>query len=257
MLFDRYTEDARRAIATAKEEAAKVGSPHIEADHLLLGIVRAAEPDLKELLRLKELENSLRAELRATAQSESRQMPTDLPLSNPGKRILAFAAEEAMRLDSPGIGSGHLLLGVLRESESIASRLLTAHNLDLAWVRQIVGSLRRHDDTEKTSRSIALASRMKRWYWIGIAGQLTLIVLLGVVVANSTITGRHLLVIASVWFLVVLAWMKLGPFSFFLSLGKQNRAKAAIICAFGWCFQVFIYGWLLPLSIGIYRVTVR
>jgi hypothetical protein len=170
---------------------------------------------------------------------------------------LAYAAEGAVRLNSPGIGSGHLLLGVLRESESIASSLLIAHNVDLARVRQIVGALRTHEDTEKSSRSIGLASRIKRRYWIGIAGQLTLIVLLGVVVANSTITGRHLLVIASVWFLAVLAWMKLGPSSFFLSLGKQNRAKTAVIYAFGWFYQVFMFGWLLPLSIGIYRVTVR
>jgi hypothetical protein len=240
----------------AKEEAASIGSPHIEAEHLLLGVSRAVEPDLKELLRLKELEDTLRADLKANAQFESRQTPADLPLSNPGKRILAYAAEEAVRLNSPGIGSGHLLLGVLRES-STASRLLIAHNVDLARVRQIVGALRTHEDTGKSSRSMGLASRIKRRYWIGIAGQLALIVLLGVVVANSTITGRHLLVIASVWFLAVLGWMKLGPSSFFLSLGKQNRAKTAVIYAFGWFLQVFLFGWLLPLGIGIYRVSVR
>ena len=67
----------------AKEEAANIGSPHIEAEHLLLGIARAVEPDLKELLRLKELEDTLRADLRANAQSESRQTPADLPLQIP------------------------------------------------------------------------------------------------------------------------------------------------------------------------------
>jgi hypothetical protein len=257
MFFDRYTEDARRAVAMAKEEAANVGSPHIEAEHLLLGVARAVEPDLEELLRLKELADTLRADLRANAQFESRQTPADVPLSNPGKRILAYGAEEAVRLNSPGIGSGHLLLGVLRESESIASRLLIAHDVDLARVRQIVGALRTREDTGKSSRPIGLASRIKRRIWIGIAGQLMLIVLLGVVVGNSTIAGRHLLVIASVWFLAVLAWMKLRPSSFFLSLGKQNRAKTVVIYAFGWFYQVFMFGWLLPLSIGIYRVTVR
>ena len=154
----------------AKEEAANVGSPHIEAERLALGVARAVEPDLKELLRLKELEGTLRADLRAHAQFESRQTPADLPLSNPGKRILAYAAEEAVRLNSPGIGSGHLLLGVLRESESIASSLLIAHNVDLARVRQIVGALRTHADTEKSSRSIGLASRIKRRYGLELQG---------------------------------------------------------------------------------------
>jgi len=257
MFFDRFTEDARRAVAIAKEEAANIRSPHIEAEHLLLGISRAIEANLKEALRLKEVEDALRADFRANAQFESPEAPADLPLSNPGKRILAYAAEEAIRLNSPGIGSGHLLLGVLRESESIPSRLLIAHNVDLARARQIVTTLRSHKDSEKSSGSIGLASRVKRRYWIGVAAQVTLIVLLGVVVADSTITGRHLLLIAAAWFLIVLAWMKLGPSDFFLSLGKQNRAKIAVIYAVGWFYQVFMFGWLLPLGIGIYRVTVR
>ena len=65
------------------KEAASIGSPHIEAEHLLLGVARAVEPDLKELLRLKELENTLRADLRAHAQFESRQTPADLRFQIP------------------------------------------------------------------------------------------------------------------------------------------------------------------------------
>jgi hypothetical protein len=70
-MFDRYTEAARQAVAISKEEAAKLRSPHIETEHLLLGISRSSEPALKELLRLKEVEDSLRADLGATAQLES------------------------------------------------------------------------------------------------------------------------------------------------------------------------------------------
>lgn len=257
MFFDRYTEDTRRAVAMAKQEAASIGSPHIEAEHLLLGVSRALDPDLKELLRLKDVEDTLRADLSANAQFEPPHSPADLPLSNPCRRIFAYAAEEAVRLNSPGIGSGHLLLGILRESESTASRLLVAHNLDLARVRQILRARRTHADTGAPSRSIGLASRIKRRYWIGVAMQFTFIILLGVAVAKSTITGRHLLVLASVWFLAVLAWIKLGPSSFFLNLGRQSRAKIAVIYALGYFLQVFAFGWLAPLCIGIYRVTVR
>lgn len=257
MFLDRYTADARRAVDIAKEEAANSGSPYIEAEHLLLGICRASEPDLKERLRLKELEDGLRADRSASAQPESHQTPVSVPLSNPGKRILAYSAEEAIRLNSPGIGSGHLLLGVLRESESLASRLLISHNVDMARAREIVAALRTPEGTERNSGSMGLASRIKRRYWIGVAVQVTLIVLLGVVIANSTITGRHLLAVATVWFLAVLAWMKLGPSDFFISLGKQNRAKIAVTYAIGWLLQVFTLGWLMPLGIGLYRVTVR
>lgn len=257
MFFDRYTPDARQAVDIAREEAAKSGSPQVEAEHLLLGICRMSAPDLKELLRLKELEDGILADLRASAQFDSRQTPANLPLSNAGKRIVAYAVEEAVRLNSPGIGSGHLLLGVLRETDSRASRLLIAHNVDLAQARQIVATLRMHEGTGRSPGSIGLASRIKRRNWIGTAVQVILIVLLGVLIANSAITGRTLLVVAAVWLLTVLAWMKLGPSNFFVSLGKQNRAKTVLAYALVWFLQVFTLGWIMPLGIGLYRVTVR
>ena len=98
---------------------------------------------------------------------------------------------------------------------------------------------------------------MKRRYWIGVGVQLALIVLLGAAVAKSTVTGRYLLVISAIWFTVALAWNQLGPSSFFLSLGKRSPAKIAVIYAFGYLIQLFMFGWLLPLGVGIYRITVR
>jgi len=232
-------------------------SPCIEAEHLLLGISRSSEPVLKEPLRLKEVEDSLRADLGATAQLNSSDKPADLPLSSPSKRILAYAAEEAVRLNSRWITSGHLLLGVLRESESIASRFLVAHNVDLQTARQIVATSRTHGVTEQPASLIGLASTIKRRFWIGIVVQLVLIVLLGVAMAKSTVTGRSLLVIAAVWFVAAIAWNQLGPSSFFLGLGKRNPAKIAVVYAFGSLYPLFMFGWLLPLCVGIYRVTVR
>ena len=64
---------------------------------------------------------------------------------------------------------------------------------------------------EKSGSSIGLESTIKRRFWIGIAVQLALGVLLGVGVAENTFVGRHLLVIAAVWFMAALAWNKLGP----------------------------------------------
>jgi len=256
-MFDRYTEDARQAVAIAKEEAAKLRSPYIEAEHVLLGISHSSESALKEHLRLEEVEDSLRADLGATAQLDSSEKPVDLPLSNPSKRILAYAAEEAVRLNSRGIAAGHLLLGVLRESESIASRFLVAHNVDLQTARQIVATSRKHGATEQSDSSIGLASTIKRRFWIGMALQLALVVLLGVAMAKSRVTGRSLVVMAAIWFVAAIAWNRLRPSSFFLNLGKRNRAKIAVVYALGCLYQLFMFGWLFPLGIGIYRVSVR
>jgi hypothetical protein len=67
----------------------------------------------------------------------------------------------------------------------------------------------------------------------------------------------HLLMAASLWFVAVLAWNQLGPSSFFLSLGRRNRTKIALVFAFGWFFQLFTFGWLAPLAIGMYRIALR
>jgi hypothetical protein len=101
------------------------------------------------------------------------------------------------------------------------------------------------------------ASPIKRRYWIGVAVQLAVLVLLGVAVAKSTVTGRHLLVIAAIWFTAALAWNQLGPSSLLLSLGKRNPAKIAVIHAIGWLLHLLMLGWLVPLGVGIYRITVR
>jgi len=99
--------------------------------------------------------------------------------------------------------------------------------------------------------------RYTRRFWIGVLAQLALLASLVVGVAKSAISGRHLLMAASLWLVAVLAWNQLGPSSFFLSLGKRNRTKIALAFAFGWFYQLLMFGWLAPLAIGIYRVALR
>jgi hypothetical protein len=257
-MFERYTEDARQVIFFAREEAGRFGSSCIESEHLLLGAMRSCELELNELLKLKDLEGTFRADLAATAQLDITSK-RDIPLSNQSKRILAYAAEEAQRLNSLEIGSGHLLLGILRESESVASRFLLAHNVDLLRARQMIAMLSRSriGDTGQSSRFRTGRSSTAR-LWIGTAAQFALLILLGVGVAESTVTGRHLLVTGTIWFAAALGWHILGPSSFFWSFGKRNRVIAvATSYAFFWLFQLFMFGWLIPLGVGIYRVTMR
>src|SRR5277367_4611618 len=215
-MFERFTENARQVIPLARVEAGRVGSLCIEAEHLLLGIMRSGEVELNDILKLNDLEGALRADLTATAQLDM-AAERDIPLSNQSKRILAYAAEESMRLNSPEIGSGHLLLGILREPESMASRFLLAHDVDLVRARQIVAILSRSHmgSAGQSSRSPSgWARTARRRYWIGTAAQLALLILFGVGMAKSTVTGRHLLVTGALWLAAVLAWNILGPQSF-------------------------------------------
>ncbi len=133
-MFERYTEKARRVIFFARYEASRYGSPYIETEHLLLGLLRENRDVLGALP--PDSEESIRKQIDAhTTVRQSVSTSVDLPLSNEGKRVLAYSAEEAERLDHRHIGSEHLLLGLLREQNSFAAAILRERGLRLDQLR--------------------------------------------------------------------------------------------------------------------------
>jgi len=135
-MFERYTEKARRAIFFARSEASKFGSPQIETEHLLLGLVREGTADFLVFLPQLGSWEALRSQIEAHTPSRE-EIPSNLDLhfSNENKRVLAYGAEEAMRLDHKHIGPVHLLLGLLREEGCYGARLLTERGADLKRIR--------------------------------------------------------------------------------------------------------------------------
>jgi hypothetical protein len=135
-MFERYTERARRAIFFARYEASQFGSVTIETEHLLLGLIREDKILANRFLRNPASIESIRKEIEGRTPMRER-VPTsaDLPLSSECKRILAYAAEEAERLNHNHIGTEHLLLGILREENSVAAQVLWERGLRLAAIR--------------------------------------------------------------------------------------------------------------------------
>jgi ATP-dependent Clp protease ATP-binding subunit ClpA len=131
-VFEKYKEEARRAIFFARHEAIQCKSDVIEWQHLLLGIVR--EGGAAQTFKLKSSEAAIRSWLPAAP--EKAFDTTELPLSNASKRILAFTSEEARQLDHPYIFCDHMLLGLLREEES--SKPLETLGLSLYAAREVV-----------------------------------------------------------------------------------------------------------------------
>jgi len=133
-MFERYTEKARRVVFFAYYEANHYGSPFIETEHILLGILREY-PELTQLLPSGASE-AIRKQIDARTPPRHK-IPTaaDLPLSNESKRVLAYGAEEAERLAHRHIGTEHLLLGLLREKGCFAAELLQLHGLDVSRLR--------------------------------------------------------------------------------------------------------------------------
>jgi ATP-dependent Clp protease ATP-binding subunit ClpC len=137
-MFERYTEKARRVMFFARFEACQFGASQIEAEHILLGLIRE-DKKLTERFFHRSGANveSIRSEIEnRTVARERSSTQGDLPLSEEAIRALRFAAEESETLGNRHIGTEHLLLGLLREENSIAAEVLYARGLGLSSVRK-------------------------------------------------------------------------------------------------------------------------
>jgi Clp amino terminal domain, pathogenicity island component len=139
-MFERYTELARRVIFFARYEASNFGSPYIEPEHLLLGLLREDQLLRSRLpsggieqIRKRIEENNPRREKTSTS--------VDLPLSTDAKRSLDFGAQESTELNHKVIDCGHLVLGLLRLENSVAAAALQQAGIDGASYRDVVSGL--------------------------------------------------------------------------------------------------------------------
>jgi len=140
-MFERYTEKARRTIFFGRYEASAYGSSYIESEHLLLGLLREDKSLVNTFLHSHGALESIRKQVDGqTAVREKVPTSVDLPLSNECKRILAYASQEADNLSHKFIGTGHLFLGVLREQDCLAAKLLHERGIALEMAREQIGS---------------------------------------------------------------------------------------------------------------------
>jgi len=137
-MFERYTEKARRVIFFARYEASQFGSPYIETEHLLLGLLREDKGLTNRFFtRSHASVESIREQIEQnTTIREKVSTSIDLPLSNECKRVLAYSAEEAGRLSHKHIGTEHLLLGFMREEKCFAAEILEERGLRLPAIRE-------------------------------------------------------------------------------------------------------------------------
>jgi hypothetical protein len=131
-MFERYTEKARRVIFFARYEASQFGSPVIETEHLLLGLLRE-DTDLASRLSGSFLTPETFRKRIEEATPPRKKVPTsvDMPLSPVCKAVLTSAAEEADQLQHRHIGTEHLLLGLLKQEQSQAAKLLTEAGINI------------------------------------------------------------------------------------------------------------------------------
>jgi ATP-dependent Clp protease ATP-binding subunit ClpC len=162
-MFERYTEKARRVIFFARYEASQFGSPYIETEHLLLGLLREDKPLANRFLRSQANIESIRKQIEAqTTVREKVSTSVDLPLSTECKHVLAYAAEEAERLGHKHIGTEHLLLGLLREEKCFAAEILHERGLRLNQVRDEIARASSEKTTASRPKESSLLSEFSR-----------------------------------------------------------------------------------------------
>ena len=113
-MFERYTEKARRVIFFARYEASAFGSPVIDTEHLLLGLLREDKSVYRWLPKI-DLQTIRQRVFELSPKLPSTSTAVDLPLSDAAKRVLKYAADEAERLANRHIETYHLFLALFVE----------------------------------------------------------------------------------------------------------------------------------------------
>src|SRR6266700_2313859 len=137
-MFERYTEKAQRVIFFARYEGSQFGSPYIETEHLLLGLLREDKALTFRFLRSHASVESIR------------------------KQVLAYAAEEAERLSHKHVGTEHLLLGLLREEKCFAAEILHERGLHLSTMREELARTSHEKSQPQRQRESSLLSEFSR-----------------------------------------------------------------------------------------------
>jgi dihydroneopterin aldolase len=125
-MFERFTHRARKVVVLAQEEARRFNHNYVGTEHLLMGLLRLDEGIASRVLgSLDVTAEAAREQIEEIVGYGEEGMGVQAPFTPRSKKVLELALREAMRLDHNYIGTEHLLLGLVRESEGVASRVLS------------------------------------------------------------------------------------------------------------------------------------
>src|SRR5207253_204172 len=135
-MWQRFTERARRLVFFAQEEAGRLGENYVSTEHLLLGLIRESDSVGAHVLLLLGISlQQIRQEVEREVRRGDGRLGRDMQLAPRARRVIDLAYEEARRLNNNYIGTEHLLLGLIREADGLAGRVLLKVGVDLEQAR--------------------------------------------------------------------------------------------------------------------------
>ncbi|MBA3727520.1 MAG: AAA family ATPase, partial [Armatimonadetes bacterium] len=156
-MWQRFTERARKVVFYAQEEAQKFGEGYVSTEHLLLGLVRESDSVAARVLEKLGISLSrIKSEVEKQLPRGDHKAVQEMTLTPRAKRVIDLAYDEARNLNNNYIGTEHLLLGLIREGDGLAGRVLAKLGVELEKARREVMALQ---DNETPVGKAGRASR--------------------------------------------------------------------------------------------------
>ena len=176
-MWQRFTERARRVVFFAQEEAARLGENYVGTEHFLLGLVRESDSVAARILdRLGVLPEDVRADIQRQVKRGKGSLGQDIQLTPRAKRVIDLAYEEARQLNNNYIGTEHLLLGLIREGDGLAARVLVKLGADLEATRREVYAMQEGEASAPRTGSYEVRTEVRsaarRWTEASLKGGL-------------------------------------------------------------------------------------
>jgi ATP-dependent Clp protease ATP-binding subunit ClpA len=142
-MFERFTDRARKVMALANQEAIRFNNDYIETEHILIGLLKEGSGLGATALRNLKVDLKIMQDEVSELMTKGLKMieTSRLPHTKEAKRVIKHALGEARMLSSEYLGTEHLLLGIMRETEGITAQVMKKHNLTYEQVRNEVVNL--------------------------------------------------------------------------------------------------------------------
>ncbi len=164
-MWQRFTERARKVIFYAQEEAQNIGEGYVSTEHVLLGLIRESDSLGAQVMVAMEVNlDRVRREVEKQLPRGDARPSQDMTLTPRAKRVIDLAYEEARAMGHNYIGTEHLLLGLVREGDGLAGRVLAKLGLELELTRLTVLRLQATQGEGQASGKPGLPAKPVRIY---------------------------------------------------------------------------------------------
>src|SRR5438445_10684064 len=153
-MWQRFPERARRVVFFAQEEAARLGENYVGTEHLLLGLVRESDSVAARILdRLGVPLGRIRSDIEKQVTRGHGTLGQDMQLTPRARRVINLADDEARQLNYHYVGTEHLLLGLIREGDGLAARVLVKLGANLERTRREIHAMEERENQPSKAAS--------------------------------------------------------------------------------------------------------